>query len=103
MSISLRDVKRESSSSRQRDVIELIFTCDMVIFLPVQSCAVLGCCEVDEGGDDPTEAVRLLEPAEQGEDRVLGKLLWAQQWVALNTRVNTANLQSEKKKKKINT
>ena len=63
MSMSLRKEKCDSSSSRQRDVIELIFMCDMVMLLLL---LLLESAEVEEecseGVADPAEVTRCLEP-----------------------------------------
>ena len=87
MSMSCRDVKYESSSSRQRDVIELIFTCAMVIGLsPVRVLGVaIGCVGDNDDDDDdvadPTEATR--RPG-SGKSEIVG----ARQVVAAQQRVH---------------
>ena len=62
MSMLWREEKKDSSSSRQRDVMEFIFTCEIVMFwlLPL-----LGCCDdsVEEDAD-PAEAARRPGPGE---------------------------------------
>ena len=71
MSISWRTVKWESSPSRQRDVIELMFTCEMEILL-VCSCGSPKLVFADEGEDKvPTAAARGPELGEQGVDSML--------------------------------
>ena len=63
MSMSLVDVKKDNSSRRQRDVIELIFTCEMLMFL-LCSCTSPELVEEGEGGGLPTEAARRPEPVD---------------------------------------
>ena len=55
MSMSLMAEKWESSSSRQRDVIELIFTCEMVMLCVLFPLRDLG---DDDEAAEPTEAAR---------------------------------------------
>ena len=67
MSTSLRDEKWESSSSRPRDVIELMFTCEMMTCLVLPRLGDLDGVGADGRAADPTEAARLLGPEEDME------------------------------------
>lgn len=81
MSILLREVKCESSSSRQRDVMELMFTCDMVMsWSPCRLDGVVSCAE---DVADPTGAARRLGSEKSG--ITLVRAAAAQQWVRITT------------------
>ena len=68
MSMLFREVKCESSSSRQRDVIKLMFTCDTVMSLsPLGEPDDVDWC-VDDAAD-PTEPAR--RPKPEGKEIVL--------------------------------
>ena len=64
-SMSLSEEKIESSSSRQRDVIEFMFTCEMVmlwVLCPPGELDDVDGCDVEAA--ELTEAVRCPEPGE---------------------------------------
>ena len=65
MSILLREVKLESSSSRQQEVIELMFTCEMVISLSSMSELWGEVWCVGEDAEDPSVAARRPESEDE--------------------------------------
>ena len=81
MSMSFREAKCESSSSRQRDVIELIFTCETVMSVSPCSGWLDDVDRCDECSADPTEDARRTESG-NGDIVITRQAAAAQQWVS---------------------